>query len=155
MRLGVGDLVAVDDGVEERTQAGGVEHEVDVERLCVGGDGQRDAASAGGAEQLARAGDEVFLQDGRHHLAVEPLLGRAVLEHDVFGNLSSENVVDDLVVALAEHAVDDGGVLDSVTLEVRDPGLGVKDGGVDQHAVHVEDDGQAGGECQFFKHKPG
>ena len=145
IRLGAGDLVAVDQRLEAIQQAGAAQDEIHVFRFSVSGQRAGDAGGVGGADEILDAGDKVFEFDRSHELAIEAFLIRAVAENFVGGQVRAKDIADDLVVPLAQHALHDPFGGDAEAVEVFFPGAGMEGGGFHDHAIHVEEQGETGG----------
>ena len=134
------DGVAADGDFEILGEAGDGEDDVDDFLVGTGGDGERVAAGEGGDEV-----GELWVNGAM--LADEPveMLEFPVVEFGgrfgpvVFGEeVAEENGVGNADVIPVNHAV---GVREAEVGKERFPSLGVERFAVNQHAVHVEDDG--------------
>ncbi len=94
--------MAVDDGGKVVAEPAFIQDEGDVIRLGVAGHTKRQRAMT--LQERGDAGDETGHQMGTHQCTVERLLGRAMGEDLVFGEILAEEFADDLVVPLAMHS---------------------------------------------------
>lgn len=136
-------LVTIHDRTEQPIETGMAEDKFDVARFGVGAKAKGQAGGGSLADEVSDAGDEVAFEHGRHQFAVQGFLGRAVVVHFGLRQRVAKQVADDLIVALAEHTLHDAVAVDANRGEIAFPGDGVEIGGVDDHPVHVEDQGEA------------
>ena len=106
----------------------------------VGGDGGGEVLVA--QEEFADAGDEGIGESRLEHFAVERFFGGAVAENFFGSEGVTEEIANDFVVAFAVHATLHGlGGFDAVAAVVFGPGEAVEGVGVDEDAIHVEEEG--------------
>src|SRR5258706_7178622 len=139
-RLRPGHLRAIDDRAETSPEVRAVQHEIDVRRLGVGR--QPNRSGTGSLQQVGHSGHQVTIQLIAHHLAKQPFLGRAVLEHDLRIDIFSEEIADDLVVPPAMHAGFYVVPLYPQRVQITLPSQRVERHRIDDDAIQIEDESQ-------------
>src|SRR6266446_920663 len=141
MRFRTCDLMPVDHRPEVRPQPRGIQEKVDILRLGVGGETERLMAMP--LQELAQARYQGFIQHRPDGFAKKPLLGRAVCAHLFESQVTAEEIADNVVVAPAVHTLLHGLIrFDAKAAVIGGPDLAMNRIGVDDDAVHIEDQRQ-------------
>src|SRR5579859_2081007 len=94
-------------------------------------------------QKLAQAGHQSFIEHRPDSFAKEPLFGGAVRAHLFQSQVTAVEIAHDVVVAPAVHTLLHGLVrLDAEPPVIRSPDVAMYRVGIDNHAVHVEDQRQ-------------
>lgn len=142
MRLGTWNLVTIHNYLKIRPQSGLVEDETHIRRFRVAGD--RLGSPGESPQEVSQPRHQHLFQMSRNHAAVQFFFGCATSEN--FGGLKigTEKIADDFVVAFAVHAaVHLLGRLDAESTIEGGPGFPVERIGIDDDAVHIENEGEA------------
>jgi len=141
--LGTADLVAVQHHLEVCLHSGLFQKQGDVFRLGV--TGQRHGRVPVPLEKSAQAGHQQILDPPANHVPVHLFLGGAARGNLGGGETIPIEIPDDVVVALTQVALlHRRGHLQSEASVENLPSLAMHRMGIDDHAIHVEDQCQAG-----------
>ena len=140
--LGMAHLGTIDDDLEMRAKCGAVEDEIDIGTLGIAG---KSHGQAGGRlQERANAGDELLLQLIAHELAVEALFGGAMLLYAVQIGRRAEKVQHDVIISASVHAGEEILIGNAQGFEIFAPSELVDGHGIDDHAIHVKNEGYRG-----------